>query len=307
MAATLKIILNEKSILHNTSVRKTSPAWIVIHYTATNNATAANEIAYFSKATTTNASSDFFVDFDGVVYQYNKDLTTRYCWAVGGKKLKNTAGGSMHGIVMNNNSVSIEMCCKLIDGKWYITEDTYNATIELARYLRKQFNIPSGHTVRHYDVTGKMCPNIVGFIIPDTRWQEMKTAIDTDDHVVTATTQVATQTVVKRFNLSVDGSLGTESIKALQAYLGTVQDGIISGQHKANRKYLIACPSNWRFTAAHTGSKCIRALQTKLGVISDGLCGKDTIKALQKRLCVSVDGYLGKETAKALQRYLNSV
>lgn len=106
------------------------------------------------------------------------------------------------------------------------------------------------------------------------------------------------------FNLAEDGSLGTASVKALQTWLGTPIDGVVSGQANSNAKYLIACPVGvWQYSKG--GSTMVRALQNWLGVTADGYMGRETIKALQRRLGVAVDGYLGKDTAKALQTYLN--
>lgn len=117
----------------------------------------------------------------------------------------------------------------------------------------------------------------------------------------------------KASKLAVDGSLGTASVKALQKWLGTTVDGVISGQAESNKKYMSACNNSaWQFTShankseKPTGSQAIKALQKKLGVTADGIMGQVTIKALQKYLKVKVDGYLGADTAKALQRYLNN-
>jgi len=41
--------------------------------------------------------------------QYNSDPEKYATWAVGGNKLS-INGGSMHGIIRNKNSISIEIC-----------------------------------------------------------------------------------------------------------------------------------------------------------------------------------------------------
>lgn len=110
----------------------------------------------------------------------------------------------------------------------------------------------------------------------------------------------------KANRLAVDGILGTESVKALQRWLGTPVDGVVSGQLNSCAKYLMACPSGvWRYSKG--GSMMVKALQRWLGVSADGYMGRKTIMALQGRLGVTVDGYLGKNTAKALQTYLNNL
>lgn len=105
----------------------------------------------------------------------------------------------------------------------------------------------------------------------------------------------------------VDGVWGEATTKALQRYLGTVVDGIISHQLVSSEKLLISrFGHTFRFDDTRKGSLCIKALQKKLGVTADGLIGKNTIKALQKWLGVTVDGVCGKNTTIALQKFLDS-
>lgn len=112
--------------------------------------------------------------------------------------------------------------------------------------------------------------------------------------------------------LEVDGSWGKETTKACQKYFGTTQDGIVSGQSSANKKYLSAVStSSWKFTVKKSGSDMIRAMQKTLNIETDGLCGKGTIIALQKYLkskgyyTGKIDGLCGSGTVKALQNFLN--
>ena len=106
------------------------------------------------------ASADFGVD-DATMVQFNPDPKNYYCWAVGGG----------HGIT-NANSISIEICSNLRKGAnaskanhegWYYTEASLNNAVKLAKILMKKFNIDLAHVVRHYDVTGKLCPGIIGW------------------------------------------------------------------------------------------------------------------------------------------------
>ena len=170
---------------HNTSVRTGAIEYIVIHYVGATGGAKAN-VEYYNQATTTNASADFYVDHNGDVYQYNPDPKARYCWAVGGKKLTYTKGGSLHGIVKNGNSVSIEMCVKNKGDKtanspdWYFTEETIASTIELTKYLMGLYGIPAERVVRHYDVTGKFCPGVKGWNADsgsETEWESFKKTI----------------------------------------------------------------------------------------------------------------------------------
>ena len=166
---------------HNTSVRPGKIEYIVIHYVGATGDAKAN-VNYYNQQTTTSASADFFVGFAGDVWQYNPDPVARYCWAVGGSRLS-TGGGSLYGIAKNVNCVSIEMCVRNNGSKadtskdWYFENATVSSAIELTKYLMKLYDIPVDHVIRHYDVTGKICPN--PFIYDHTQhtWEEFKTAL----------------------------------------------------------------------------------------------------------------------------------
>ena len=108
--------------------------------------------------------------------------------------------------------------------------------------------------------------------------------------------------------MEVDGKIGHDTVKAMQSWLGTQQDGIVSGQSNRQKKYLIACVSSaWKFSDNPKGSLMVKALQRKLGCAIDGIMGKNTVTALQRMLGIKQDGYLGSDTAKALQIYLNNL
>mgnify|MGYP002737945974 FL=1 len=104
-------------------------------------------------------------------------------------------------------------------------------------------------------------------------------------------------------DLVVDGFFGTASVKKLQGVLGTLTDGIISGQPTANKQYF---PNLFSFSFGTGGSTAVKALQSKLGVSVDGLFGPQTIKAWQKKLGVTADGYFGPASVKAVQKALNN-
>lgn len=110
--------------------------------------------------------------------------------------------------------------------------------------------------------------------------------------------------------LTVDGKLGSATIKRMQKWMGTPQDGIVSGQLSGCKKYIPAACSNWKFGSKASGSAMVKALQKNLGIKADGVWGYNTSVALQKFLNkrgakLTVDGKFGTSSAKALQRYLN--
>lgn len=148
--------------------------YIVIHYTAghtsAKGAARANARWYAEKSNKEPASADFFVD-DAEIVQYNGNIKNRYAWAVGGKKLKNSKGGGLNGVCRNSNSISIEICSRNSAGKitypndknYSFTEQAIANALELTKYLMEKYGIDEEHVVRHYDVTGKLCPGVAGW------------------------------------------------------------------------------------------------------------------------------------------------
>ena len=50
------------------------------------------------------------------------------------------------------------MCSDIVGGKYTITPQTVDRAVELVKYLMAKYGIDVDHVVRHYDVTGKLCP-----------------------------------------------------------------------------------------------------------------------------------------------------
>lgn len=109
--------------------------------------------------------------------------------------------------------------------------------------------------------------------------------------------------------LSVDGDGGSATVRAFQKFLGTVQDGEISGQSKSNQKFHAGMTA---VTYGGGGSLCVKAAQKWAGATQDGYWGKGTSKAIQRKLKSlgynpgEIDGYFGSKSVKALQKFLNS-
>lgn len=115
---------------------------------------------------------------------------------------------------------------------------------------------------------------------------------------------VTKPTVKDDGKLTVNGVIDKVTIKRMQKFFSTTQDGIISGQVKKNYKYY----ESFKKSAVEfdgKGSACIKKLQKWLGIEQDGIIGEDTVKAWQKKLKVTVDGSFGTKSAKAWQKYLN--
>lgn len=141
-------------------------------------------------------------------------------------------------------------------------------------------------------------------VIPgDVLWRKGHTAVVVDnDGGSVAPAQAPTPSG----SLAVDGEWGKATTRALQRYLGTPVDGIVSGQRTVYRKHWPSClASSWQWGRSGS-SQMIAALQRLIGCGADGIAGPATCKALQRRLGVAVDGIAGPKTVKALQKALNN-
>ena len=102
--------------------------------------------------------------------------------------------------------------------------------------------------------------------------------------------------------LIVDGDGGTATVKRMQQFFGTEEDGVISGQNADLKKYY---PSLTAVNFGTVGSACVRKLQKWLSLEQTGIIDQTTVKAWQTKLGVEADGYFGKGSMKAWQKYLN--
>lgn len=146
--------------------------YLSIHFTAGSNSKPGKALTMYNTFTTRSASADFVVDDEDIV-QFNPDLNNYYCWAVGDAK-KKTRGGTLNRKAVNKNTLSIEICSTCVPSTtlavntpnhtgWSFTKAALNNAAKLAKYLIKKYNIPLENVVRHYDITGKVCPGIIGW------------------------------------------------------------------------------------------------------------------------------------------------
>lgn len=145
--------IKAKPISYGSTRKLSAVRYIVIHYTGNSNDTAENNGLYFKNVNKVKAGAHFFVDQKGKVVK--SVPMTKVAWAVGGSKYPNTSGGGYYGICTNANSISIELC----DNKTKDPSDKQIAAVKnLIKYIEKK--CPNAtHIIRHYDVTGKLCPN----------------------------------------------------------------------------------------------------------------------------------------------------
>lgn len=183
-------ILKHTGYSNTTSLLNRAIDYIVIHYTAgsTSRAGAAKNNAVRFANPSIGASADFIVD-DETIVQYNPDIKNRFCWHCGDNKNIYSMGGKFYGKCTNANSIGIEICCtnpnwmqsdQANSKKWSFTEKAVAKAVELTKYLMQTYNIPADRVIRHYDVSGKFCPGIIGWNEDSgnaKKWEEFKSRL----------------------------------------------------------------------------------------------------------------------------------
>lgn len=115
---------------------------IVIHYVGNAGTTAQENRDYFENLKDTHitkASSHFIIGLDGEIIQ---------CIP-----LDEIAYASND---RNSDTISIECCHKKENGKF--NKKTYASLVQLTAWLCDTYGLSSDDVIRHYDVTGKLCP-----------------------------------------------------------------------------------------------------------------------------------------------------
>jgi len=132
-----------------TKGRTKSIAYIVLHYTGNNGDTAKANCTYFSGANRS-ASAHYFCDESSIWQSVAEGDTAWHC---------GTSGTYRHAVCRNANSIGIEMCSwRDSGGTYYILPETVERAWQVTRYLMEKYDIPADRVIRHYDVTGKTCP-----------------------------------------------------------------------------------------------------------------------------------------------------
>ena len=121
-----------------------SVSGVVLHYVGNPGTSAQANRNYFNSladgALETYASSHFIVGLDGEVLQCVPMTEIAYA-----------------SNIRNGDTVSIEVCHP--DEKGEYSPVTYRRVVELAAWLCREFRLdPEEDVIRHYDVTGKLCP-----------------------------------------------------------------------------------------------------------------------------------------------------
>ena len=152
-----------------TAMKNKENRYIVVHYVGAESSAVSN--AKYLRDNSTSASAHYFVD-ETEIWQCVEDKNK--AWHCGGG-LQGTGGHTFYGKCTNANSIGIEMCCKIApSGVWYFEYKTVENAAELIRHLMNKHNIPIDRVIRHYDVTGKICP---APYVDDIEWAKFKSKV----------------------------------------------------------------------------------------------------------------------------------
>lgn len=162
--------------------------FIVIHYTANNGDTAFGNTNYFKSYR--GASAHYFVD-ENSVYQSIEDKNI--AWHCGAKTYK-------HSTCRNFNSIGVELCSRKDSrGNYYFKDKTVDNAVRLVKELMAKYNISISNIIRHYDVTGKICPE--PFVRNNKAWLDFKNRLLTKEE-----TEMVTNTKIiingKSYNIN---------------------------------------------------------------------------------------------------------
>lgn len=129
---------------------------IVVHYLANPMTTAQQNRDYFDSLKDLQddyLSSNFIVGLDGEIIQCVP--TSEMAYASNDR---------------NQDTVSIECCHP--DGSGKYNDATYESLVKLVAFLCGKFDLGTDQIIRHYDVTGKICPKY--FVENEDKWEAFK-------------------------------------------------------------------------------------------------------------------------------------
>ena len=146
-------------------------SFLVFHYVGATGGARANA-RYYGTTPGIGASAHYFVDHAPGAEVWESVPEGDTAWHCG-------ANAYRHPKCRNANSIGVEMCChKRADGTWTIDEETYAAAAALGRDIMERYGIPLDRVLRHYDVTGKLCPRP---LIDEGAWADFKKRLEGEE------------------------------------------------------------------------------------------------------------------------------
>lgn len=152
--------------------REAPVAYLVYHYVGAEGGGAANA-RYYHNTPDLGASAHYFVGHASEGAEIWRSVPEEdTAWHCGAKTYR-------HPACRNANSIGIELCChQRSDGTWTIDEATLAAGAALGRDILARYAIPMDHVLRHYDVTGKLCPRP---LIDEGAWADFKKRLEGEE------------------------------------------------------------------------------------------------------------------------------
>ncbi|MGN8647876.1 peptidoglycan recognition protein family protein [Gracilibacillus sp. HCP3S3_G5_1] len=269
---------------------------VTVHQTGNTNK-GANAVAHAKiqlKGNPRDASWHYQVDDIQVIQSFEDDAQ---CW--------HATDGRGPG---NLDSIAVELCINS-DGDY---KKTLENGAELVRHLLKRHNLSINDVKQHNDWYPKNCPAQLRAGKDGISWNDFLSMVEgkvikpPKKKVKSESTKKSTSSKPKA-NLKIDGKWGNATTRALQQYLDTVVDGIISDQLR-NSITEAFYGSTIDFGNGRKGSLVIKALQSKIGAKVDGLLGPETIGKLQQYLGTVYDKKLSRPSlvVEEMQRRLNA-
>ena len=125
---------------------------IVIHYVGNPGTTAQQNRNYFSNPDS-EVSSHFVVGLEGEIIQCVPldEMSSATNWR-------------------NGDTISIEVCHPDTTGQF--NDITYASLVKLTAWLLQTYGLDENHIIRHYDVTGKLCP--LYYVEHEEAWVQFK-------------------------------------------------------------------------------------------------------------------------------------
>lgn len=202
-------------------------SFLVYHYVGAEGDAEANA-CYYSAYKNLLASAHYFVDHAPNAEIWSSVQESDTAWHCG-----RTDGKYRHPKCRNANSIGIEMCChKDKYGNWFIDKETMQKAAELGRDIMQRYNIPISNVLRHYDVTGKLCPRP---LIDEVKWAEFKQILLDGDEEMDISSLTDSQVLELANRIDIIRGKQKVSDWAKEAWEKAMANGIVDGTAPQNQ------------------------------------------------------------------------
>ncbi len=243
--------------------------YIVIHYVGALGGAKAN--CQYAAGRYIGASAHYYVGFEGEIWQSVEDGDV--AWHCGAKSYK-------HAECRNSNSIGIELCVRNKGSQaaesrdWYFEEATVQSAINLTKYLMEKYGVPVDHILRHYDVTGKICPNPYVYNHTAHTWDAFKAALVTDGPGKEGMTKITgtaklTAEQMQMYIKAKNGSVDRRVLDMIPLYLSEGETENIRG----DIAFAQSCIETGNFTFIGSAVKLSQNNFAGLGVTKNGETG----------------------------------